>query len=361
MTRPSHDIRTRLEEGEKIALKSEVESIQRTIEQNKIESVKNQLVGNNSELLQALSNEVPAGNYIFRDYGICPFAASRCEDGGDSINTSSFYTPTPQGYLGIQNCIRCRHFITGPAFIGGLLAITNEILLQSNDQSEICSKLQLKINEINQNIDSIEKEEYIANLKQQRFEGASKRSNFETELRNFESEYETAAKKLDMLLCDIQAAYGHITRCHKIINNSTLLDSKDTLSLITTSNAELVLEMEEVSHYQQLQEVCENAVIYKSCNADNAIYPRTQLIDKMAMFNEIMPSLFMLSKEQQLLVGNQIFKLLMSRLKSWDKIQSIIDGKLKLIELSEAEQISKSEIELIMHNSSTLIEANHEF
>lgn len=357
----SHDIRTRLEEGEKIALKSEVESIQRTIEQNKIESVKNQLVGNNSELLQALSNEVPAGNYIFRDYGICPFAASRCEDGGDSIKTSSFYTPTPQGYLGIQNCIRCRHFITGPAFIGGLLAITNEILLQSNDQSEICSKLQLKINEINQNIDSIEKEEYIANLKQQRFEGASKRSNFETELRNFESEYETAAKKLDMLLCDIQAAYGHITRCHKIINSSALLESNDTLSLITTSNAELVLEMEEVSHYQQLQEVCENAVIYKSCNADNAIYPRTQLIDKMAMFNEIMPSLFMLSKEQQLLVGNQIFKLLMSRLKSWDKIQSIIDGKLKLIELSEAEQISKSEIELIMHNSSTLIEANHEF
>ena len=357
----SHDIRTRLEEGEKIALKSEVESIQRTIEQNKIESVKNQLVGNNSELLQALSNEVPAGNYIFRDYGICPFAASRCEDGGDLIKTSSFSTPTPQGYLGIQNCIRCRHFITGPAFIGGLLAITNEILLQSNDQSEICSKLQLKINEINQNIDSIEKEEYIANLKQQKFEGASKRSNFETELRNFESEYETAAKKLDMLLCDIQAAYGHITRCHKIINNSTLLDSKDTLSLITTSNAELVLEMEEVSHYQQLQEVCENAVIYKSCNADNAIYPRTQLIDKMAMFNEIMPSLFMLSKQQQLLVGNQIFKLLMSRLKSWDKIQSIIDGKLKLIELSEAEQISKSEIELILHNPSILIEANHEF
>ena len=357
----SHDIRTRLEEGEKIALKSEVESIQRTIEQNKIESVKNQLVGNNSELLQALSNEVPAGNYIFRDYGICPFAASRCEDGGDLIKTSSFSTPTPQGYLGIQNCIRCRHFITGPAFIGGLLAITNEILLQSNDQSEICSKLQLKINEINQNIDSIEKEEYIANLKQQKFEGASKRSNFETELRNFESEYETAAKKLDMLLCDIQAAYGHITRCHKIINNSTLLDSKDTLSLITTSNAELVLEMEEVSHYQQLQEVCENAVIYKSCNADNAIYPRTQLIDKMAMFNEIMPSLFMLSKQQQLLVGNQIFKLLMSRLKSWDKIQSIIDGKLKFIELSEAEQISKSEIELILHNPSTLIETNHDF
>ncbi|WP_039890034.1 gamma-mobile-trio integrase GmtZ [Acinetobacter johnsonii] len=356
----NHDIRTRLEEGEKIALKSEVESIQRTIEQNKIESVKNQLVGNNLELLQALSNEVPAGNFIFRDYGICPFAASRCEDGGELIKSSSFYTPTPQGYLGTQNCIRCRHFITGPAFIGGLLAITNEILLQSNDQSEICSKLQLKINQINQDIENIEKEEYIANLKKEKFEGTANRSRLETELRNFESEYETAAKKLDMLLCDIQSAYSYITKCHKLINNNALLETSDSLSLITTSNAELVLEMEEVSHFQQLQEVCENAVIYKSCNADQAIYPRTQLIDKMAMFNEIMPALFMLSKEQQLSAGNQIFKLLMSRLKSWDKVQSVMDGKLKLIELSETEQISKSEIELILHNSPTLIEASHE-
>ncbi|MCX0340175.1 gamma-mobile-trio integrase GmtZ [Acinetobacter radioresistens] len=353
----NHDIRTRLEEGEKIALKSEVESIQRVIEQNKIENVKNQLIGNNTELLQALSNEVPAGNYVFRDYGICPFAASRCEDGGEIIKSSSFFSPTPQGYLGIQNCIRCRHFITGPAFIGGLLAITNEILLQSNDQSETCSKLQAIITQLNHDIDHLEKEEYVANLKQQKFEGTLKRAKLETELRNFESEYETAAKKLDMLLCDIQAAYSHLTKCHKLINSNALSENSDKLSLITTANAELVLEMEEVSHYQQLQEVCENAVIYKSCNADQAIYPRTQLIDKMALFNEIMPSLFMLSKDQQLTAGNQIFKLLMSRLKSWDKIQKVMDGDIKLIELSESEQISKSEIELILHHSPTLIEA----
>jgi hypothetical protein len=65
-------------------------------------------------------------------------------------------------------------------------------------------KLQLKINMINEGIDQLEKEEYSANLKQQKFEGAAERSKLETDLRNFESEYETAAKKLDMLLCDIQ-------------------------------------------------------------------------------------------------------------------------------------------------------------
>jgi len=50
----------------------------------------------------------------------------------------------------------------------------------------------------------------------------------------------------------------------------------------------------------------------------------------------------------------------MSRLKSWDKVQSIMDGELKLMELPETEQISKSEIELILHNSPTLVETSHE-
>ena len=350
------DIRTKLEESEKIILKNEAEAIQHTIEQNKIEDIKNQLVGSNAELLQALNNDIPAGNYIFRDYGICPFAASRCQDGGELIQSSSFYTPTPQGYLGIQNCIRCRHFITGPAFLGGLLAIANEILLQANTQSDACNQLQKKITLLNHEINKLEQEEYIANLKQQEFLGKTQRPKLETELRNFESEYELTAKKLDMLLCDIQATYGHITRCHNLINSTPSDASTNELTLITMRDAELIIEMEEVNHYQQLQEVCDNAVIYKSCNADQAIYPRTQLIDRMAMFNEIMPSLFTLTKEQQLMAGNQIFKLLMNRLKTWDKVQQVIDCRIKFTELADTEQISKSDIELIMTNSKNLIE-----
>src|SRR5690606_12727957 len=79
------DIRQKFEESEKRALKSQADAIQTTIEHNNIESVKNQLVGSNQDLLLSLTNDVPAGNYIFRDYGICPFAATRCDDGGEEI------------------------------------------------------------------------------------------------------------------------------------------------------------------------------------------------------------------------------------------------------------------------------------
>lgn len=351
----NQDIRKRLEEGEKIILKSESESIQRIIEQNKIEEVKNKLIGSNEEILNSLTNEVPAGNYIFRDYGICPYAASRCDDGGPQVQSRQFNLPVQQGYLGIQNCLQCRHFITGPSFLGGLLAITNEILLQSNEQSEICHRLQRKIALLEDETHQLDRKEYISRLTNKNFDCNKERSKLEVTLRNYESEYEVSAKKLDMLLCDIQSAYANITRCHNLINDSE--NDKDSLSLITMYESELIIEMEEVGHFQQLQEVCNNAIIYKSCNAETAIYPRTQILDKMAIFNEMMPALFTLSKEQQLVAGNQIYKLLMSRLKSWDKIQQVIDCKVRIDELPYSERVSKSEIELILSDTVKLIEA----
>lgn len=349
------EIRKRLEEGEKIALKSEVESIQRTIEQNKIEDVKNKLIGSNKELLNSLNNEVPAGNYMFRDYGICPYASSRCEDGGGQSSSSLIYHPVPQGYLGVQNCIQCRHFITGPAFLGGLLAIANEILLESNDQSDTCHSLQAEIDEIESKLQMLDREEYIASKLMKPFDKKAERNIHEVNLRNLVSQYESSAKKLDSLLCDLQSTYSHIMRCHNLINDVSNEVNGD-VALITTDKAELVVEMEEVSHFQQLQEVCNNAVIYRSCSAEKAIYPRTQVLDKMAIFNNIMPQLFTLTKKQQLTAGNQIFKLFMSRLKSWEKIQRVVECNIKLDDLDDNEKITKSDIELILSNTTKALE-----
>ena len=314
------------------------------------------MVGSNDELLRSLTNDVPAGNYVFRDYGICPYAASRCDDGGPQIQTSSFNAPTPNGYLGAQNCLRCRHFITGPAFLGGLLAITNEILLESNSQSETCSKLQVSINRIIEELNKLDEEEYIADVMQQDFTKKKERHLAETELRNIESEYETAAKKLDMLLCDIQSAYAYITRCQSLIAVKRPAALDDKLSLIAAQDTEVIIEMEEVGHFQQLQEVCSNAVIYRSCNADRAIYPRSQLLDKMTVFNDMAPQMFSLTKEQQLHAGNEIFKLLVSRLNSWEKVVDVVECKVKFKELDYAERITATDLELVLSNTARLIE-----
>ncbi|MFE8070126.1 VPA1269 family protein [Marinobacteraceae bacterium S3BR75-40.1] len=343
------DIRQRLEEAEKKALKSQAEATQAAIEQNNIEAVKNQLVGTNQELLQSLTNEIPAGNYVFRDYGICPFAATRCGDGGEEIGSSKVRSPTPSGYLGFQNCLRCRHFITGPVFLGGLLSLANEILLEANDQSEICRSLQDRVSALNEKITELDRREYLANLKQESFD-SSQRSNLEFNLRKLESEYESAAKKMDMLLCDLQSAYKLIQLSQSVANGR--VESEDTnVALIKMPDSEVQIEIEDTSHFQQLHEVCENATIYESCNPSRAVIPRSQLLDRMASFNELAPHLFMLSQEEQLAVGNQLVALFKARLKSWEKINKLIDGHLKLSDLVGPEKIEPCEIEIITKNS----------
>ncbi|GAA70490.1 VPA1269 family protein [Pseudoalteromonas sp. BSi20439] len=342
------DIRKRLEQGEKEALKTRVDATQSLIEQNKIEKVKNELVSNNEELLNSLTNSIPAGNFIFRDYGICPYAATRCEDGGE-LNGSgtSLRVPAPSGYLGTQNCLRCRHFITGPAFIGGLLSITNEILFHSNTQSSQCTKLQSKITMLEKSLDELDRREYVANLKNEKID-LSERKILELKIRKTESEYESAAKKMDMLLCDLQSSYKLIKMTQSIANQ------KDSLSLVKMSDSEIEISLEETSSFEQLQEVCENATIYESANASHAIIPRSQQLDKMAVFNEISPGLFLLTEEQQLHAGNQLARLLKSRLKTWSKVSRVINCDIKLSDLLGDEQISKSEIEFINKNN-TLI------
>jgi len=341
-----NDLKQKLEEGEKLALKSQANATQKIIEQNKIEEIKNRLIANNKDLLKSLTNDIPAGNYVFRDYGICPFAASKCDDGGEIIGSTQVYAPTPSGYLGTQNCLRCRHFITGPAFLGGILSVTNEILLQSNTQSSKCSSFQTEIESIHIKLNELEKEEYLANLKKEKYD-TSQREELEIQERRLESDYESAAKKLDMLLCDLQASYRHIQRCQSLLNNEIYHDEEQRFSLITMPNSEIKIELEEVSYFQQLQEVCENATIYHSASAENAILPRTQILDRMALFNDLAPSLFLMSEDQQLKAGNELFKLLKSRLKTWNRIEQVVNCEVKLENLLGSEQISNFEIQLI--------------
>ena len=338
------DIRQRLEEGEKRALKSKAQSTQIMIEHNKLESVKNQLVANNKDLLNALTNEVPSGNFIFRDYGICPFAASRCDDGGEAIGGTQVNAPAPSGYLGTQNCLRCRHFITGPAFLGGLISLTNEVLLQANQQSEICGNLQEKINVIVDKIEGLDRQEYVANLKGQPFDGRE-RDSLSIDQRKLDSEYESAAKKMDMLMCDLQAAYKLNQLSQSVANGANgTADEDNSISLIKMPKSEMKIEIAEVSHFQQLHEVCENASIYESANPGLAIAPRSQLLDKMALYNDVAPSLFALSSEQQLIAGNQLVALFKARLKSWSRVDRLVSGEIKLDELVGQEKIDRSEI-----------------
>lgn len=62
----------------------------------------------------------------------------------------------------MQNCLRCRHFVTGPVFIGGLLYIANEISLQAAIQFDHIADINSKIAEVSQAIEELDDAEYAA-------------------------------------------------------------------------------------------------------------------------------------------------------------------------------------------------------
>ena len=345
-----HDIRERLEKGEKLALKEKARATQIQIESNKIEEAKNQLVANNDELLSSLSNDIPTGNFMFRDYGICPYGASRCEDGGEEIGSSQLRAHVTSGYLGQQNCVRCRHFMTGPAFLGGLTSLANEVLLQANLQSDICAELAHKIDVLERKINKLDQEEYFHEIQNKAFD-TELREQLEIDQRKLESEYESAAKKMDMFLCDLQATYKLVKQTQALTRASIESDTNE-FALLRQPEAELQIEIDEVSPLQQLHEVCENATIFESANASIAIVPRSQLLDRMAHINNLAPSLFMLNEKMQLEAGNQMVQLLKSRLKTWQRVNEVVSGAIKFSELGEDERITQTDINLLTHKPS---------
>ncbi|MNR48851.1 hypothetical protein D3C85_1681390 [compost metagenome] len=55
-----------------------------------------------------------------------------------------------------------------------------------------------------------------------------------------------------------------------------------------------------------------------------------------------------LSEREQLVLGNQVTAFFFNRLKSWEKVDSIIDGRLLLEDLSGAERITSKEFTKIL-------------
>jgi hypothetical protein len=76
----------------------------------------------------------------------------------------------------------------------------------------------------------------------------------------------------------------------------------------------------------------------------------------MAVFNSLAPSLFLMSEDEQLKIGNELYQLLKSRLKTWSRIDQLINCEIKLDELLGSEKITKSEIQLLTNNTHYLSE-----
>ncbi|PPA03539.1 hypothetical protein C4E44_13715 [Pseudomonas sp. MWU12-2312b] len=343
-------MRQMMAEGEKRALLNQAADAQLMIEQNRLDELTHKMVANSDEALQALMSGT-AGSQLVRDFGVCPYAGARCDDGGELL-ASRAWSPVPAGYLGSQNCPRCRHLVTSPVFLGGLVAIWNEISLRVNLYSEKYGELDSQIEQHRNKVQELDYLEIEMEEAGKEFD-SRERLRIEAAIRKLQGELEGVAKKMDMFLCDMQAVTKLIDDCKVVLrdqaaNSGVTPDGNDVLQLIVHSESELKIEFEETSLFQQLNEVCVNATIYQSSSAEFATPRRSQMIDRMTMLNNIRPVMCTLSEREQLVLGNQVTNFFFNRLKSWERVDSIINGTLLLDDLSGAERITTKEFTKIL-------------
>lgn len=337
-------------EGEKRALLNQAADAQVMIEQNRLDELTHKMIANSDEALQALMSGT-AGAQLVKDFGVCPYAGARCDDGGESL-ASNTWSPAPAGYLGMQNCPRCRHLITSPVFLGGLVALWNEIALRVNLYSEKYGDLDRQVEQHRNKVQELDYIEIEMEEAGKEFDSRD-RLRIEAAIRKLQGELEGVAKKMDMFLCDMQAVTKLIDDCKVVLREQTATsddapDSDETLQLIVHAQSELSIEFEETSLFQQLNEVCVNATIYQSSSAEFATPRRSQMIDRMTMLNNIRPVMCNLSEREQLVLGNQVTNFFFNRLKSWERVDSIINGTLLLEDLSGAERITTKEFTKIL-------------
>lgn len=346
------EIRDELSAAHKRALANAPSRVQQQIRNKQFEAVRGSLVPNDRLAFNKLNDGHPASAFSFTDIGICPMGGGKCEQGGEVENNevkNKKYLPVASGHLGEKNCIRCRFFITSPAFLGGLTAVFNEISLK-----------QFYIKQKEQNliihIESLEDERYDAEKKDQVFTKSM-------ELDKAASNLEMIAKETSMYATDTVHIARLIMQCTNLLNQSIESDEDTgTMLVANTEYSSIDWSIDETnSEFHQLSTVCENAAIFTLSDASLANARRSQLIDKMAYQNGIKPWLCMLSPEQQLEVGNQMSELLKSRLKSWKNVEKLMRAEILLSDINDENQLTPLHDEvkkLILRSQSSQLNLN---
>lgn len=262
----------------------------------------------------------PAAGLVFEDRGICPVGGSKCDVGGERIDRVSgrpVFAPVP-GYPQERNCVRCRFFLTGAAFIGGLMAHFNAVSERIHRASKHLKQLTCQQRELEAVRYQCEREEkpFLHTLQLERLS------------QRIQEAYESSAKHVNDLRATNYLLQASIAKAKHDKNTG------ETSLVSTGSVRDLELAfIESDSELHQLEVVCQNAVVYPNQDATPAILRRSQILDFMLTYNSSSPLLAHLTPEDQLLAGNALMKVIEARTGSLRNSLPYAECKQQLSEL----------------------------
>ncbi len=333
-----------LSEAEKNELEAEQANHRRFLQDASFEQVTQRFAFVSEDAVRAAIKNSSAAAFVFDDKGICPNSATLCDVGGELDKdrpSVGVYTPVP-GFPQERNCVCCRFFLTGPAFLPGLIAHFNTVSEKTHRQSDRYSALQDKLT-------FLEDQQREAERENQPFLKVR-------ELNQLNKYAEAEALILNKYMNDLQSTNHLIQRSLQIAEDKT---TEGVKLVAKGSMADLKVgftESQSVLH--QLEVVCENAVIYPEIDAGFATIRRAQMLDAMLRYNGMEPVLMYLDQDEQLLVGNAVMQLIQARTGSIKGALPYAECRLKLKEIGLLKdqvlnEIAEVKAQILIDNAKT--------
>jgi len=263
--------------------------------------------------LDALTSGTGVGLLVM-DHGLCPVAGKRCHEGLCVVDPSTNVTRFQSVPGGASNCVRCRFFMTGPAFLFGLEAHVNDLAYRLKKTSFSFEKAQEKFD----------------TLADAHAEAVSNGEPFhrQRELEIAETAFESSVADVDDIALRLQAAYCLTEQCIQIAAS----EKGDGLTLVAvggTGQIEAVLM--EGHEFEQLNRICVNATFYDGLNINwqQPNLERARLFDRMLRNSGHEPRFSLLDDEDALHVANAMGQFLYARLDA-NTVHALVDGRTTL-------------------------------
>jgi hypothetical protein len=246
------------------------------------------------------------------DHGVCPNGGSMCHQGGERDPVSREYSPVPGG---ATNCQCCRFFVTGPQFLGGLIARLNKLSADVLDAGQRLRDAEARRRGI------------IAAARTDGTEGDA----LNARLRRSEAAVDEAERSCEYLGTSWQRLLELTQRCETALREYTA--RREQLSGVLSPNM-LVLNgtpddfgaaLEECSEYELWSRICEDSEVY-SFDATNAGRRRGARIDHI-LGQVDQPAVFAaLSDREAIEVGNVFGRWLRTRLQPAE-LSDVVEGR----------------------------------
>ncbi len=293
------------------------------------EDAKKYLFANNDDAINQLLGNVDAAFMTSNSYGICPYAGTRCDDGGEQIKKGSKsqkakYAPVRGGK---GNCVMCRHFVTGREW-------TIELWLHTNKLFELINHLSVELDDLRKQKKSLTKKRYEF-IKQQQQHLIP--VTLVDSIKNLEFVIESKSETLNDTLYSAHASYNIYNGLKSLSHNHQLpnsASSSDNSSLMLYDDSSSEATCVETSKFASQHLLVAASRLYPQFNDSRIELERNLFVDQICANAGVTPiSLTPMTKEEKKTALDAASDYLLKKLTDME-LKSLHSGSVKIEDLN---------------------------